>query len=201
MDPELVLQKFGDYYTADENTYKMGIDLRITSRLAKRFANKNVLETCTGAGFSTISLAREAAHVTTIDISQNHQAQAIDNIVKAGLNNKVTFICGSCLDWNLLTSIENIDAAFIDPDWADSEANHLYKFKNSNTRPADLVLETILDITPNAALILPPFISGDELDHLGNFEVEKIYLDDKLALYCIYTGCLISHPGETRLMA
>ena len=38
----------------------MGIDIRITSRIAKRFENRVVLETCTGAGFTTLSLAKAA---------------------------------------------------------------------------------------------------------------------------------------------
>jgi hypothetical protein len=51
-------KKFGDAYVANERTFKTGIDQRFTSHIAKRFLGRHVLDTCTGAGFSTISLAR-----------------------------------------------------------------------------------------------------------------------------------------------
>ena len=56
MKLEKIYIKFGDNYLADENTFMMGIDFRITSKIAERFKNRTVLETCTGAGFTTISV-------------------------------------------------------------------------------------------------------------------------------------------------
>jgi hypothetical protein len=60
MDPIAIRDKFGDNYIADAHTFKMGIDRRFTEHFATRFKNMTVLETCTGAGFSTISLAKYA---------------------------------------------------------------------------------------------------------------------------------------------
>ena len=58
MDKEKIINKFGKNYTADDYSYIMGIDIRFTDHLAKRFKNRIVLETCSGAGFTTISLAK-----------------------------------------------------------------------------------------------------------------------------------------------
>jgi tRNA1(Val) A37 N6-methylase TrmN6 len=80
-----IRNKFGDNYVVDDYTFIMGIDLRFTTHFAKRFKNLRVLETCTGAGFTTISLARTAKHVSTVEIEKSHQIQAVSNIEKAGL--------------------------------------------------------------------------------------------------------------------
>jgi SAM-dependent methyltransferase len=200
MDLERIYKKFGDYYIANENTFIMGIDHRITKNIAQRFYGKKVLETCTGAGFSTIALAKKATDVITIDISEENQSQAKENIRISGLSNKVIFIQGNCLDNNIIGSFTNINAAFLDPDWAVTGSDHIYRFKNSNTKPpADLLLETISSITKNIALILPPFIKFEELSELPKFEMERIYLDGEFALICLYFGNLIRKVGESQI--
>ena len=179
----------------------MGIDHRITKKIAKRFYRKKVLETCTGAGFSTISFAKEASKVITIDINEENQSQAKENIRIAGLSDKVNFILGNSLDNDVIGSLTNINAAFLDPDWAVTGPDHIYRFKNSNTKPpADLLLETIFKITKNVALILPPFIKLEELSELKDYEIERIYLDGECALVCLYFGNLIRKVGESLLI-
>ena len=81
----------------------MGIDQRFTAHFAEHFKDLNVLETCTGGGFTTISLARTAKHVFTVEIDKYIQKQAIDNVEKAGLSTHVSFIHGSILDQILLS--------------------------------------------------------------------------------------------------
>jgi len=76
MDTNIVREKFGDHYTADENTFTMGIDHRLTTHFAERFSGLKVLETCTGAGFATFSLARMANHLITVEINQSHYKRA-----------------------------------------------------------------------------------------------------------------------------
>jgi protein-L-isoaspartate O-methyltransferase len=61
----------------------MGIDHRLASHIAERFDNVTVLETCTGAGFTTIALARVAKHVLTVEINPAHQDQARHNVTLA----------------------------------------------------------------------------------------------------------------------
>jgi hypothetical protein len=58
MNRSETIAKFGAEYVVDDYTFKMGIDLRFTIHLAQRFKDLIVLETCSGVGFSTISLAR-----------------------------------------------------------------------------------------------------------------------------------------------
>ena len=198
MNPDDIREKFGDDYTADERTFIMGIDQRFTTHFAERFTGLSVLETCTGAGFTTISLAKTARHVFTVEIDRSIQEQAIHNVARAGLSKQVTFVHGSILDRSVLNRLPPVDAAFIDPDWASTGPDHVYRFIDSNTQPpADAVLGKIFEITQNVAIVLPPFIDVRELTGLPEHEHEKLFLGDRHELFCLYFGELAQSIGET----
>jgi 16S rRNA A1518/A1519 N6-dimethyltransferase RsmA/KsgA/DIM1 with predicted DNA glycosylase/AP lyase activity len=198
MDPKAVRKKFGDDYIADAHTFKMGIDRRFTEHFAKRFKNMTVLETCTGAGFTTISLAKYASHVYTVEINQSHQKQAKANVEKSKLSDRVTFIRGDILDRSILNNLPHLEGAFIDPDWADEDPHHTYRFLNSNTNPpADILLKYIFKITENIALVLAPYIDINEFKELPKHECESLYMDNRHELFCLYFGKLIKETGMT----
>ena len=198
MNAQSIRDKFGKDFVADDHTFKLGIDQRFTKHIAHRFRRRNVLETCTGAGFTTIALARVATSVTTVEINPSHLEQARQNLIIAGFTDNVTFILGDILDEGKLKKLPPVDSAFIDPDWADTEPDHEYKFINSNTRPpADVLLDRVFRITENVALILPPYLDTRELEGLPDNERELLFLGGSHELYCIYFGDLISTLGET----
>lgn len=198
MNPDAIREKFGNDYVADERTFIMGIDQRFTAHIAERFEGFNVLETCTGAGFTTISIARTANHVFTVEIDKSIQKQAIINVEKAGLLSHVSFIQGDILDQGLLDNLVSVDAAFIDPDWAVTGPDHAYRFIHSNTLPpADTVLKKIFELTENVAIVLPPLIEVQEFDKIPEHEREKLHLGDSHELFCLYFGRLIKSIGET----
>ena len=142
MNQAEIRSKFGDDYTATEVTFRLGIDIRLTRAMAERFAGNRVLETCTGAGFTTIALADAAAHVITIEVDPVHQGQARANVLRAQLLDKVTFILGDAMSDQVLDLAASIDSAFLDPDWAVTGSEHIYRFRHSNMRPpADALLE------------------------------------------------------------
>ena len=200
MNPLDVLAKFGDNYRATEVTYRLGINIRITERIAERFSGRTVLETCTGGGFTTIALARAARHVVTIEIDPKHQDQARHNLAMARLLHRVSFISGDCLADAVLTHVGNVDAAFLDPDWALGGPGHICRFRASNMcPPADALLQKALSLTSDVALILPPFIDLRELEHLPPHELQSIILEREHALYCLYFGEL-AVVGESTLV-
>lgn len=200
LDRTAVIRKFGDEYVADELTYIMGIDQRFSSHIAERFKGQKVLETCTGAGFTTIALAKEAAHVVTIEINPSHQAQARKNIKKADLCDRVTFVEGDALDHKALKQLYPFDSAFLDPDWAVTSPQHVFRFRKSNTRPpADELLQEILMFTPNVALVLPPFIDIRELEGIPAHERQALYFGKNQELYCLYFGNLAQTHEATEL--
>lgn len=199
MNSNAIREKFGGDYLADERTFIMGIDQRFTAHFAERLRGRCVLETCTGAGFTTISLARSARHVFTVEINGSHQEQAIENVKRAGLLNHVTFFRGDILDQSLLEKLTFVDAAFIDPDWAVSGPGHVYRFTRSNTRPAaDILLNRVLGITENVAIVLPPHIDVQEFDSLPKHESESLYLGESHELFCLYFGELVAVFGKSQ---
>jgi len=198
MNPDAIREKFGNDYIADERTFLMGIDHRFAMHMAERFRGRRVLETCTGAGFTTIALARAASQVITVEIDPYHQAQAKKNLQKAGLLGSVTFVSGNILDQSLLAGLPPFDAAFLDPDWAITGPDHAYRFLHSNTQPpADILLKTILELTDNVAIVLPPLLDTRELTGLPPNECQKLYLGESHELYCLYFGDLAVGLGDT----
>lgn len=195
---EKVRTKFGGDFVADDRTFTMGIDLRFTKYIAERFRERRVLEACTGAGFTTIALARLAAHVVTIEIDPLHQAQARENVRRAGLVRQVTFVSGDVLSEGTLGACLPFDSAFLDPDWAVTGPGHVYRFRQSNTRPpADVLLERMLALTPDVAIVLPPLVDKREFDELPSHERQRLYMGDSHELYCLYFGRLARSNGET----
>jgi len=198
MDAKAIRDKFGDDFVVTDHTFKLGIHHRFTAHIAERFRRREVLETCTGTGFTTVSLARVASHVTTVEINPTHQEQARRNIGRSGLCENVTFISGDILDEDLLRALPPVDAALLDPDWADTGPDHQYRFVNSNTLPpADALLDRVFRITENIALVLPPRVDVHEFTQLPVNEREKLYLGGSHELYCLYFGELIERMGET----
>jgi tRNA1(Val) A37 N6-methylase TrmN6 len=200
MDSGAVRAKFGQDYVADERTFVMGIDLRFTTQIAERFRNRQVLETCTGGGFTTIALARAAGHVITAEIDPAHQAQARQNLATAGLLDRVTFVLADIMDEQTWVGLPRVDAAFLDPDWAVTGPDHVHRFVRSTTRPpADALLERAFRATGNVALVLPPRLDVGELNALPSHERQKLYLSRSHELYCLYFGDLAVSLGETEL--
>jgi len=196
---EQIKNKFGACYIADDLTYKMGIDLRFSAHLALRFKDLVVLETCTGGGFSAISLARYASHVYTVEIDKSRMQVAKRNAKIAGVDQKITFINDDVLQIDFRKAIPKIESAFLDPDWADRGKNHIYRFINSNTQPpSDVLLCAIMSITPNITLIQPPYINSEEFNHLPPHECEQLYLGKSHELYCLHFGELIKFTGTSR---
>ncbi len=198
MEKDMIVNKFGEYYFADDMTFLMGIDIRFADHLAIRMMDRIVLETCTGGGFSTIAMAKYANHVYTVEIDSLRIKDAKRNAEIAGVEKKITFINNNILSKEVDKLIPEIDAAFLDPDWAVSGAEHEYRFRNSNTRPpSDLLLNLIFMKTRNVTLIQPPFIDPGEFKHLPPHECEKLFLDGRHELFCLHFGDLANVIGDS----
>lgn len=144
-----------------------------------------VLETCTGAGFLTIELAKVAKKVISVDISPEALNQAKHNTKVENIDSKIIFLQGDILSKNILDQIPPIDGAILDPVW-----NHPDLNLANMSPPAYLLYETIKRKTENIALILPPSIEQKSLVHFPENEQEILYLDEIPALMCLYFGNL-----------
>lgn len=198
MERAAIRAKFQGDYVADEQTFVMGIDYRVAAHIAGRFHELTVVETCTGAGFTTIPLARVAKHVVTVDVDPAHQEQARYNVAVAGLTNQVTFVTGDIMDEGIWSRVPAFDAAFLDPDWAITGAKHVHRFKRSTMRPpADALLERVFQATGAVAIVLPPQIDVGEFTLLPPHERQKLFLERRHELYCLHFGALARAIGET----
>jgi len=197
MDKENIIAKFGADYLANDRSYRMGIDVRFANHIAERFNGRVVLETCTGGGFTTIALARNAAHVFSVEIDAERLKEAKRNAAIAGVGKNITFIRADIFDVEIGSLSNTIDAALIDPDWADTGSGHVFRFVDSTTQPpSDWVLDHLADFTQNITLVQPPFIDEHEFEHLLPHELEKLYMSEKHELYCLHFGKLQRTIGK-----
>jgi 16S rRNA G966 N2-methylase RsmD len=198
MDKGSIVAKFGADYVVNERTYRMGIDLRLANHIAERFKGTFVLETCTGGGFMTIALARSAAHVFSVEIDAERQLEAKRNAAIAGVGKNITFVRADIFDVEIESLSKKIDAALVDPDWADTDGGHEYRFVDSTTQPpSDWILDHLADYTENITLIQPPFVDEREFSHLLPHELEKLYLSGNHELSCLHFGKLQRKIGKT----
>ena len=200
MDENLIVEKFGDIYSANKDTYHMGIYHVLGNIIAKRFVGHKVcLDSCLGAGFMTLSISKYVNKVIGVDINLEHLEQAKTNLKIASIENKVEFIQADVLE--VLSSLE-FDSAFLDPDWAkqgDDKENHVSELSQM-VPPADILLQKVFEKTKNVCLRLPKSFDLNKLNNLPPHESEAIYQDNKLKFYCVYFGDLIRNEGYTELM-
>lgn len=200
MKLDLVVKKFGKEYSANDDTYHMGIHYLLGNAIAKRFyGHKICLDTCLGAGFMALALAKHVNKVIGVDINPLHLEQAKHNAGLALIEEKIEFILGDAL--KIIRTIIEIDSGFLDPDWArigDNKENHTPKLSQM-VPPANVLLEEVFKKTKNVCLRLPKEFNLENLRGFPEHEIESVYLDDKLKFYCIYFGDLIKNTKSSEL--
>jgi 16S rRNA G966 N2-methylase RsmD len=198
MDREAIRSKFGADYSANDRTYQMGLDVRFANHLADRFKGRVVLETCAGGGFTTIALARKAEHVFSVEIDSERLFEAKRNAALAGVRGNITFIRADIFDVRIDSLDRQIDAALVDPDWADTGIEHVYRFEDSTTLPpSDWILDYLADYTENITLVQPPLVDEREYDSLPTHELERLYMSGNHELSCLHFGKLLRTVGKT----
>ncbi len=198
MNREAIRSKFGADYSANDSTYRMGLDVRFANHLADRLKGRVVLETCAGGGFTTIALARQAERVFSVEIDSERLFDAKRNAALAGVRGNITFIRADIFDVRIDSLDRRIDAALVDPDWADAEIDHVYRFEDSTTLPpSDWILDYLADFTENITLVQPPLVDEREYESLPPHELEKLYMSGKHELTCLHFGNLLRNVGKT----
>ena len=193
MYKEKIIKKFGKEYQVDQDTFIMGIHYLLGERIAQRFKGHNViLDSCCGAGFMTVALAKYANQVIAIDINSQYLKQAKNNAKIAGIFPKVRFILGDVLNNDTLNKIPKINGAFLDPDWAIVEKlKTVHTSKLSGMQPPlDKLFAEIYKKTQNIAFRLPREANLSELGTFPPHKLEKVYLVNDFKFYVVYFGKL-----------
>ena len=200
MEREKIIKKFGKEYQVDNETFIMGIHYLLGDHIAQRFKGYDVvLDTCCGAGFMSIALAKYVNQVIAVEINPKYLEQAKNNVKIADISSKIRFILGYILYNKTTKTIHNIDGFFLDPDWAavvEIKTTHTSKL-SSMQPPADRLFTEMSERTKNIALRLPKEIDLSELENLPSHELEKIYLDDDFKFYRAYFGKLAKEICNT----
>jgi hypothetical protein len=133
-----------------------------------------------------------------VEIDPVRQNEAKRNAAAAGVKGNITFIRADIFDLEINSLPKRIDAAFIDPDWADTDSNHIYRFEDSSTQPpSDWILDYLCDYTENITLVQPPLIDEKEFIPLLPHELEKLYISENHELYCLHFGKMAKTIGTT----
>ncbi len=186
-----ILKKFGAHYVVNNDTFVMGTHHVFANHIAIRFKGYNaVLDTCCGAGFMAIALAKVVNKVITFDINKDHLSQAQINAKIAGVFPKIEFIHANVSDIENMKKIIPIDGAFLDPDWAilgKEKSEHTSRLSEMQP-PADSLIKLISAFTQNIALRLPKEIHNEELLPYSPYEAESFIMDRKLKFFTVYFG-------------
>lgn len=194
METEKLIEKFGGRFVGDDETYRKGTHHFSAEKIANNFVDyKEVLETCSGAGFVTIYLARNAEHVIAVDINPDHLEQARENVGLAGLSSRVTFINGDATDPLLHKLFPDVDSAFLDPDWTrDGSLETPYARILSEMHPdGEVLFNNVTKLTANIAFRIPRTLNLDSLSGMPPHEIEEhVSSKGKLKFFVAYFGDL-----------
>lgn len=177
MDKEKVTRKFGNYYYTDDYSFIMGIDIRFSDHIAQRSKNRIVLETCSGAGFTTISLAKYAKHVYSVEIDKARLETAKKKLLMAKQENKVSFLNGDVTTHRILNLLLGIIILFsslpaigqIDGNFRENQKKAFIASSKSECESSLKFCNEVLKIVPNQPII--NYLSARLNALLGNDDI------------------------------
>jgi predicted O-methyltransferase YrrM len=152
----------------------------LLSLLARMCGARRVLEIGTLAGYSTIWLARAAAHVTTLEVDPGNAALARANFARAGVADRVDLLVGTAIE-SLAGLTGPYDFVFID---ADKPSNPAYLEASLRlTRPGSVI---VLDNVVRGGAVLDPDSPDERVRGVRRF-VEMVRDDPRLDATAVQT--------------
>jgi trimethylguanosine synthase len=192
--------KFSKTIQGDDDALFMSVQevaaLHVAARLKK---NKICVELCTAVGAMAVNVARYIPRVIGIDLDPQRIADAKKNAETYGVSERTAFIVGDVLDEQLLGSIE-ADVAILDPDWSaegSEKSKHTIDIDSMQPSLRQMILLTRKHITSNIVIRVPKHFTLETLSEFGPYELESIYIDDKLTFKIAYFLAEIHTNQET----
>jgi predicted O-methyltransferase YrrM len=152
----------------------------LLSLLARMSGARRVLEIGTLTGYSTIWLARAAAHVTTLEMDPSNAAIALQNLERAGVADRVSVLVGPAL-----SALEGLDGyydfVFLDADKPNNP--HYLRHALRLTRPGAVI---VADNVVRDGAVLDPSSTDDRVQGVRSF-LSLVQADARLSATAIQT--------------
>jgi hypothetical protein len=152
---------------------------------AKNFAGrKHILEICTGAGFDTAALAREAGRVTTIEADDHLAAMARQNFTAQNITN-VEILCGMAE-----AVCEKLDLTMFDGLWADPSrrTDQGKRIATPDNYAPSLAWLQHLPISGIRGIKIAPAVNCEPHHLTGDWRREWIGFDDECREQVLWSG-------------
>lgn len=193
-------EKFSKTIQGDEDALFMSVQEVAAVHIGERIKNYQAcVELCTAVGALAINIARFVPKVIGVDIDPKRIEDARQNARTYGMQDKTEFIVGDVLDEGLLKSIE-ADVAILDPDWSEAgteKSVHTVDIDKMQPSMRQMILLTRKYITSNILLRMPKHFSLETLSEFGPYELESIYIDERLKFKVVYFLPEIQESRET----
>jgi hypothetical protein len=175
----------GEIKYFNESDLRFATPKDVAAYRAKRMSCNCLVELCCGIGIQTNAFSKVCKEVFAFEIDSRKVLYAKKNFPSRNIH----FFCGDVLSNEVIEEVKKIkpDFIFCDPERMPSEEE-----RNLGSIKPDIVelVKTYLKITPNLAIEVPPQISPDKLNVLGDFEREYTSYNKKLNRLTLYFGKL-----------
>ncbi|HYN96807.1 MAG TPA: O-methyltransferase [Pilimelia sp.] len=156
----------------------------LLSLLARLGGARRILEIGTLGGYSTIWLARAAAHVTTLEVDPGYAELARRNLDRAGVGDRVDVIVGAAVDSLadlIARRVDPYDLVFID---ADKPSNPRYLEASLRlTRPGSVI---VADNVVRGGAVVDPHSADERVQGVRRF-LELVGTDPRLDATALQT--------------
>ncbi len=182
-------RKFTKDIHADEDAFYMSNPEISSEYLANKLSNyKTAVELCSAVGMTVIMLAKKMDKVYGIECMPSRIEDANYNAQLYGVENRVEFILGNCLDEKLLKSVK-AEVAILDPDWSVDKNNpkdHAFKLSDTTPNVLELYKKVRDNITHNIVIRVSKNFTKETLSEIGNCEIENIIYEGRIRFKYAY---------------
>ena len=161
---------------------------------------KVLVELCCGVGVTLEVLGGAFRRLVGVDNDRKVLSFCLKNLEDAGLENKLTLICGDVNEEDTLKKISADIALYDIPFWSPHEYNGKGDLTKHNPPLKDLV-EKIRNLITEEIVIScsPQYDYETVLGEVGDCEYQKVFVNGKYNRNHVYLGRLIQTKGITKI--
>jgi trimethylguanosine synthase len=193
-------EKFSKTMQGDDDAIFMSVQEVAAIHIGERLKQyKTCVELCTAVGALAIHIASFIPKVIGVDLDPRRIEDAKANAKIYGVEYRTEFLIGDVLDEELLKSIK-ADVAILDPDWsAEGTEKSIHTIDIDKMQPSmrQMILLTRKWVTPNLVLRVPKHFTLETLSEFGPYELESIFIDDRMRFKVVYFLPEIETSRET----